>query len=90
MPRAANTPEYLDDWRAREGLYVHATIFVLVNATLLLIDALTPGSWWFFWPLAVWGVALGAHALIVLGARHHELAAPPRTEPSASPASRER
>lgn len=70
MPRAANGPEYLDDWRAREGLYVHATIFVLVNATLLLIDALTPGSWWFFWPLAGWGIGLAAHALRVLALRN--------------------
>ena len=69
MPRATNKPEYLDDWRAREGLYVHATIFVLVNATLLLIDALTPGSWWFYWPLAGWGIGLAAHALTVFGAR---------------------
>ena len=80
MPRAANNAEYLDDWRAREGLYVHATIFVLVNATLLLIDALTPGSWWFFWPLAGWGIGLAAHALTVLGPRRHAAAAPRRTE----------
>ncbi len=59
--------------RARErvealrGFYVHALIFVLVNTMLFVIDLLSGGGWWFFWPLIGWGIGLGVHALNVLG-----------------------
>ena len=53
--------------RARRGLYVHAMLYAIVNATLLAVDALTPGGWWFFWPAIGWGVGLAMNALAVLG-----------------------
>jgi hypothetical protein len=28
------------------------------------VNGATGGGWWSFWPLAVWGVALGVHYLI--------------------------
>jgi hypothetical protein len=31
---------------------------------LALADFLTPGSWWSFWPIALWAVAFAAHYLI--------------------------
>lgn len=55
--------------RALRGLYVHATVFALVNALLLAVDLLTPGGPWFFWPLLGWGVGLVTHALAVGGPR---------------------
>jgi hypothetical protein len=39
--------------------------FVLVNIGLFVINWVTPGNWWFYWPLIGWGVGLGIHALVV-------------------------
>jgi hypothetical protein len=57
--------------QALKGFYIHATVFVLVNSGLFVINLLTPGSWWFYWPLIFWGIGLGIHALnvFVLGGR---------------------
>ena len=52
---------------AIKGFYIHAAVFVLVNIGLLVINLLTGGPWWFFWPLIGWGIGLGAHALGVFG-----------------------
>jgi hypothetical protein len=57
--------------QAIKGFYVHASVFVLVNIGLFIINALTSGLsegiWWFYWPLLGWGIGLGAHALGVFG-----------------------
>ena len=36
-----------------------------------MINLLSGGQWWFYWPLLGWGVGLGVHALnvFVLGGR---------------------
>ena len=31
---------------------------------LALVDFLTPGPWWSFWPIALWAVAFAGHYLI--------------------------
>jgi hypothetical protein len=51
--------------RAKElrEFYTHATIYVLVNIGLFVIDLITGEGWWFYWPLLAWGVGLGIHAL---------------------------
>jgi hypothetical protein len=51
---------------ALQGFYVHALVFVVVNAGLFAINALTKGedgNWWFYWPLLGWGIALLIHGL---------------------------
>ena len=53
--------------RALRGLYLHLAVYLLVNAVLFLVNALTPGTWWFFWPLIGWGVGLSIHATVTLG-----------------------
>src|SRR5215217_4806095 len=57
--------------QAIKGFYIHASVFVLVNIGLFIINALTSGLsegiWWFYWPLLGWGIGLGAHALGVFG-----------------------
>jgi hypothetical protein len=50
---------------ALQGFYIHLFIYVIVNAGLFLLNLFTRsegGGWWFFWPLAAWGVALLIHA----------------------------
>jgi len=46
------------------GFYTHAIVYVCVNLVLFLINLfLSPGGWWFFWPLLGWGIGLFFHAM---------------------------
>lgn len=52
-----------------QGFYIHLLIYVVVNAGLFAINALTRGAngaWWFYWPLAGWGIGLVIHATTLL------------------------
>ncbi|WP_437993663.1 2TM domain-containing protein [Sorangium sp. So ce145] len=49
--------------RRRKGLRSHLFSFLLVNAFLFAVNALTDGPWWFFWPLLGCGLGLAFHAL---------------------------
>jgi len=52
---------------AKLGLYIHATVYVSVNAFLALMQAqTTPHIHWNLWPLAAWGLGLAIHAAVVL------------------------
>ena len=53
--------------QALKSFYTHATAFILVNIGLVVINLLTGGGWWFYWPLIFWGIGLGIHALNVFG-----------------------
>ena len=47
--------------------YVHLVVFLLVNLLLIIINLKTsPGSLWFLWPFAGWGIAIVIHGLKVL------------------------
>jgi uncharacterized membrane protein len=53
--------------RAKLGLYVHAAVYVAVNAFLALVQLqATPGLHWNLWPLAGWGLGLAIHAAMVM------------------------
>jgi len=56
--------------RAQElqGFYIHLIVYVVVNAGLFAINAITrgDGAWWFYWPLAGWGIGLLVHAATLL------------------------
>ena len=52
--------------RARRDLYQHAAIYAVVNLMLFLLDFLTPGGPWFFWPLFGWGIGLASHTVAVV------------------------
>jgi hypothetical protein len=53
--------------QALKGFYTHATAYVVVNIALFVINLVTGGGWWFYWPLIGWGIGLGVHALNVFG-----------------------
>ncbi len=48
------------------GLYIHATVFVVVNAILATVNLLvTPAFLWFLFPLLGWGIGLFIHILVL-------------------------
>jgi hypothetical protein len=48
----------------RAGVVVHAAMYVLVNAGLIIAWRLTGSSYpWFIWPLLGWGAGLMGHVL---------------------------
>jgi 2TM domain len=50
----------------RQSFRIHATVFVAVQASLVLIWALTGGGYpWFLYALAGWGIGLAAHFAVV-------------------------
>ena len=50
---------------ALRGFYMHLAVFVVVNAGLFVLDILSSGGTWFFWPLFGWGIGLAVHAVSV-------------------------
>ena len=58
----------LEQWawrrvRSLRSFYNHATIFVIANFLILLVDISTRGNPWFYDVLLGWGLFLGLHAL---------------------------
>lgn len=51
---------------ARREFWMHLFIYVAVNALLVMTWAISGrGYFWPIWPLAGWGIGLGAHAIEV-------------------------
>lgn len=51
---------------AKIGFYIHAGIFVAVNALLVVINLTTSKEeLWFLYPLVGWGIGLLLHAFLV-------------------------
>jgi hypothetical protein len=48
------------------GFYIHLLVYLVMNLGLFVIDLLTPGGPWFFWPLVGWGIGLLIHGVTVL------------------------
>ena len=49
------------------GFYIHLTVFIVVNAVLFIIDAMSGTGWWVPWPILGWGIGVIAHGLAVFG-----------------------
>jgi hypothetical protein len=47
-------------WMRRKHSKFHAHLwsYTIVNGGLFLINVMTPGAWWFQWPLLGWGIGL--------------------------------
>jgi hypothetical protein len=53
--------------RARLDFYSHARVYLFASLLLVVIDVLTPGGWWFFWPVLGWGIGVLVHSAVVFG-----------------------
>ncbi len=52
--------------QAKRGFWAHFTIYLAVNALLVLIWAMTSGAYfWPIWPMLGWGIGVAAHAVSV-------------------------
>jgi hypothetical protein len=52
--------------RAKRGFWIHSSVYLVVNAALVLIWALTDTSYfWPVWPMLGWGIGVVAHAVSV-------------------------
>jgi hypothetical protein len=49
---------------AKMGWYVHATVYLLVNAMLVTLSLAT-GRYWAAFPLLGWGLGLAIHGFVV-------------------------
>lgn len=55
---------------ARLGFYRHATVYVLVNLFLVILNLTrSPEHLWFGWPMFGWGIGLLAHGYNVFSYR---------------------
>lgn len=62
------TRQAADEVAARMGLYVHASVFVLVCVGLALLNWFTsPEVLWSIWVVLGWGLGVLLHAVLVLG-----------------------
>ena len=43
------------------GFHWHLWSYLITSGILLLINSLTPGPWWFQWPVSGWGLGLLFH-----------------------------
>jgi hypothetical protein len=52
-----------------QGLYIHMTMFAVINSGLALINWMTRGeggAWWVIWPLLGWGIGLAVHMMATM------------------------
>ena len=48
--------------RRKTEFYNHFRSYLIVNGALMLMNILTGGPLWFFWPMIGWGIGLAFHA----------------------------
>ncbi|WP_052518266.1 2TM domain-containing protein [Archangium violaceum] len=48
------------------GFYMHLLVYLAVSLGLFLLDQLSPGEPWFFWPVISWGIFVLIHGATVL------------------------
>lgn len=72
QPTAENPIDSDDDLARRAksrvdrkiGFYIHALVFVLVNAGLFVVNEIGGGMRWHVWPLGWWGLGLAIHGIV--------------------------
>src|SRR5687767_12722443 len=61
-----------EEWARKQAkeqrdFYANLASYAVVMVLLFVIDLLSGGSWWFFWPMLGWGVGIVMHAASVFG-----------------------
>jgi two-component system LytT family sensor kinase len=56
--------------KALKSFYAHVITYVGVMIVLFFVDYSDHGgTWWFYWPLIGWGIAVAMHAFETFGKR---------------------
>jgi F0F1-type ATP synthase assembly protein I len=55
--------------QAKRLFIANLVAFIVVNAALFVVDKMTSGGTWFYWPLILWGVFAAIHAVVLIFAR---------------------
>lgn len=53
--------------KEQREFYGHLGSYVAIITFLFVLDLITGGDWWFYWPMLGWGVAIAIHAASVFG-----------------------
>ena len=67
MPGRSSTARTEPAGRATSSarnIRLHAWAYIAGASVLIAVNSLSAGSWWSFWPIAAWGVALTVHYLV--------------------------
>ena len=48
--------------RQKQGFYYHLRSYLIISGALFLLDLVTPGGTWFYYPMIAWGIGLAFHA----------------------------
>ncbi len=69
MSSGISLKEFIEAWKelevkeAKRGFKAHLAAYVIINSFLAFINLwATPGTTWFVWPLAGWGIGVAFHA----------------------------
>ncbi len=47
----------------------HVVAYAALSGVMILINLLTPGPWWSFWPVLIWGILVFLHYIYVKSTR---------------------
>jgi hypothetical protein len=47
--------------RRKAKFHRHLWSFIIIIGALIIINIMTPGPWWFQWPVLGWGIGLAFH-----------------------------
>ena len=63
------------EWRQSRkfGFHWHLWSYIVTNGVLFLVNILTPGPWWFYWPVIGWGVGIACHFRNVYYPSEHQV-----------------
>ncbi len=54
--------------KAKKEFYEHLSTYLVMAAFFFFLNFITaPGSWWFYWPMLGWGIAVLFHYIGVFG-----------------------
>lgn len=51
---------------AVKGYYIHLAMYLAVIGFLFAVDYFGGGGWWFYWPMAGWGIAVVIHTIVMI------------------------
>jgi hypothetical protein len=64
--REAKAATEMRKQQAKRLFIANLVAFAVVNGALFVVDKMITGGTWFYWPIIVWGVLVGIHAVLLI------------------------